>query len=124
MGNHAAAAVAAACGFLAGVLLVIALGGSGGDTETVTVARTMTVPVLTSTNGGTVITQTAVPALVGERLDVAKDRIRRAGFDPDVDGGGVFGILKDSNWEVVEQDPGPGTQLEQGSSVHIRVERR
>jgi beta-lactam-binding protein with PASTA domain len=122
--SRTALALGAACGFLAGVLAVVALGGVGGETRTVTRAQTVTVTNPTITNGGTVIVQTAVPALVGERLDVARDRLDRAGFDPDVEGGGIFGIVKDSNWEVVTQDPGPGVMLEQGSSVHIRVEKR
>lgn len=115
-------ALAAACGFLAGVLLVVAIGGGEGETKTV--ARTVTVISPTLTTGGTVIVKTAVPQLVGERLDTAKDRIRRAGFDADVEGGGIFGIIDESNWEVVSQDPGPGVMLEQGSSVHVRVEKR
>jgi beta-lactam-binding protein with PASTA domain len=116
------AALGAACGFLAGVLVVVALGGA--DTHTVTREHTVTVASQTITNGGTVIVRTAVPDVVGERLDVAKDRLQRAGFDPDVEGGGVLGIIRDSNWQVVTQDPGPGVQLEQGSSVQVRVERR
>lgn len=115
-------ALGAAMGFLAGVLTVVALGGGSGDR--VTVARTVTVAAPAITNGGTVIVSTAVPPLVGERLDVAKDRLRRAGFDPDVKGGGIFGIIDESNWQVVTQDPGPGVMLEQGSSVHLRVEKR
>ena len=122
--SRSALAVGTACGFLAGVLVVIAVGSGGGDTKTVTRERTVTVVSNTVTNGGTVIVTTAVPDLVGERLDVAKDRLHRAGFDPDVEGGGTFGIIVDSNWEVVTQDPGPGVQLERGSSVHIRVEKR
>ncbi|MEO6496341.1 MAG: PASTA domain-containing protein [Solirubrobacteraceae bacterium] len=122
--SRAALALGAGCGFLAGVLAVVALGGAGTDTRTVTQARTVTVTSPTITNGGTVIVTTAVPPLVGERLDVAKDRLNRAGFDPDVEGGGVLGIINDSNWQVVTQDPGPGVMLEQGSSVEIRVEKR
>lgn len=118
------AVLGAACGFLLGVLVVVAFDGGGSDTETITRNRTVTVVQTTSTTGGTVIVKTAVPALVGERLDVAKDRLDRAGFDADVEGGGILGIIRDSNWEVVTQDPGPGLLLEQGSSVHIRVERR
>lgn len=117
-------ALGAACGFLAGVLVVVALGAAGTETRTVVRDRTVTVASPAITTGGTVIVQAAVPALVGERLDVAKDRLDRAGFDPDVEGGGVFGIVEDSNWEVVTQDPGPGVMLEQGSSVEIRVEKR
>ena len=112
-------ALGVASGFLVGVLLVVAL-NSGSEDHT----RTVTVTATTLTNGGTVIVTTAVPNLVGERLDVAKDRLSRAGFEVDVQGGGVFGIVVDSNWQVVEQTPGPGGQLEQGSTVHIRVEKR
>lgn len=119
--SRAGAAVGAACGFLAGVLVVLAVGGGG---QTTTVERTVTVAPSTLTTGGTVIVKTAVPELVGERLDVARDRLDRAGFDPDVEGGGLLGIIDESNWEVVLQDPGPGVMLEQGSSVHLRVERR
>ena len=115
-------ALGAASGFLAGVLLVVALNGGIDQTETTT--RTVTVTSTTLTNGGTVIVTTAVPDLVGQRLDVAKDRLARAGFDVDVTGGGLFGIIEESNWEVVEQDPRAGEQLEQGSTVHIRVEKR
>lgn len=122
--SRSAVAIGTACGFLAGVLLVVALGTGGDRTKTVTQARTVTVLSNTVTNGGTVIVTTAVPDLVGQRLDVAKDRIARAGFDADVQGGGTFGIIVDSNWQVVDQNPGPGVQLERGSTVHIRVEKR
>jgi beta-lactam-binding protein with PASTA domain len=122
--SRAALGIGTACGFLAGVLVVVALGSGGGDTKTVTREHTVTVVSNTLTNGGTVIVKTAVPDLVGERLDVAKDRIDRAGFDADVEGGGTFGIIVDSHWQVVTQDPGPGVELEQGSTVHIRVEKR
>jgi len=122
--SRAALALGAGCGFLAGVLAVVALGGAEAGTRTVTEARTVTVASPTITNGGTVIVRTAVPELVGQRLDVAKDRLDRAGFDPDVEGGGVLGIINDSNWQVVTQDPGPGVMLERGSSVEIRVEKR
>ncbi|WP_372788718.1 PASTA domain-containing protein [Paraconexibacter sp.] len=116
--------LAVASGFLAGVLLVAILGGAKGrETETVTVARTVTVPAAT-TNPGTVIVTTAVPDLVGERLNVAKERVDRAGFDLDVVGGGLLGVIVESNWEVTSQDPAPGGQLEQGSTVEVRIARR
>lgn len=120
--SRSSALLGAACGFLLGVLAVVGL--DRGDTKTITRSQTVTVVETTQTTGGTVIVRTAVPPLVGERLDVARDRLDRAGFDPDVEGGGVFGIVRDSNWQVVTQNPGPGVLLEQGSSVEIRVERR
>lgn len=114
-----AAALVGACGFLVGVLFVVALGGE----ERIVRERTITVPGVV-TNGGTVITKTEVPDVVGERLDTAQDRIARAGFDPDVDGGGLFGVVVESNWEVVEQQPRAGRTVERGSSVKLRIDRR
>ncbi len=113
-------ALAAACGLLLGVVLVLGLGG-GSDPDAP--ARTVTVAA-TRTTGGTVVVTTRVPALVGERLNVAKERLERARFDADVEGGGVFGVLRESNWEVVEQSPPAGRMLEQGSSVRVRIQRR
>jgi hypothetical protein len=116
-----ALALAVASGFLAGVLLVIVLGATGRPpSRTVTVTRTVLGAVTTP---GTIITKTRVPALVGERLNVAKDRVARAGFDVDVQGGGLFGVVVEGNWRVAEQDPTPGRFLEQGSTVHLKVRR-
>jgi hypothetical protein len=113
-------ALAGASGFLAGVLLVAVLGGT--PTTTITDRVTVTAPPSTTT-GGTVITVTAVPALVGEHLDTAKARLSQAQFEVDVNGGGIFGVINDGNWQVVAQDPPAGTQLRQGSTVHVDIER-
>jgi hypothetical protein len=111
-------ALGIAAGFLCGVLLVAILGGA----KPVIQSRTVTVPA-TETNGGSVIVSTRVPPLVGQPLDVALDRLERSRFTADVEGGGLFGILDEENWVVVEQSPAPGTMLEQGSQVSLRVER-
>ena len=113
------AAIAAAAGFLAGVLLVLALGG-GTTTKTKTVTA-----AATQSHGGTVVVSTDVPQLVGQPLDVARQRLERAKFDLAVDhGGGLFGVLVEHNWQVASQTPDPGTKLEQGSTVHVDIERR
>ncbi|HYF26076.1 MAG TPA: PASTA domain-containing protein [Baekduia sp.] len=112
-------AIAAAAGFLAGVLLVAILGGAKPAAPTVTV--TVTAPGRTT--GGPVITRTVVPDVVGERLDVARERVARSGFESEVDGGGILGVLDETNWEVVDQDPRAGF-LEQGSVVTLVVDRR
>ncbi|MCW3010403.1 MAG: domain containing protein [Solirubrobacterales bacterium] len=118
-----ALALATACGFLLGALVVTTLGGATGATRTET--QRITVPAATVTNGGTVITRTVVPPIVGEPLDVAKGRVERARFRLTVDsGGGLFGVRRDENWEVVAQRPGPGELLEQGSTVHVDIVRR
>ncbi len=114
--------LAAACGFLLGALLVTTLGGADGGTRTET--QRITVPGAV-TNGGTVITKTLIPPVVGEPLDVAKRRSERARFQLTVDsGGGLFGVRRDENWEVVAQRPGPGELIEQGSTIHVDIVKR
>jgi hypothetical protein len=103
-------AIGAAAGFLAGVLLVAILGGA----QPVYKERTITVA---STPTGT-----AVPALAGERLDRALDRLESAGLKGDVQGGGLFGILDETHWRVSDQDPSRGARLQQGDTVHLHVE--
>lgn len=115
-------ALATASGFLLGVLVISTFGGAEGATRTETVRVTVPGAV---TSGGTVITKALVPPIVGEPLDVAKARAQRARFDLTVDsGGGVFGVRRDENWEVVAQRPGPGTLFEQGSTIHVDIVRR
>jgi PASTA domain-containing protein len=104
-------ALAGAGGFLAGVLLIAILGGA----QPVYKERTLTVD--RSAQGA------AVPALVGQRLDRALDRLEAAGLKGDVDGGGLFGVLDESRWEVVDQDPSPGARIEQGDTVRLGVDR-
>jgi PASTA domain len=104
-------AVAGAGGFLAGVLLVAILGGAQP------VYKERTISVAAQPQG------TAVPQLVGQRLDDALDRLETSGLKGEVDGGGLFGIIDESNWRVDEQDPSPGARLRQGDTVRLHVER-
>jgi beta-lactam-binding protein with PASTA domain len=103
-------ALAAAGGFLAGVLLIAILGGAqpAYKERTISVARTPE--------------GTAVPALVGQRLDVALDRLQSAGLKGEVHGGGVFGVVDEGNWRVVDQDPSNGARLRQGDTVRLDVD--
>lgn len=121
-------ALGAACGFLAGVILTLVLGTAdpGAEERTITKAaasRTVTTPAAPG-NGGEASATTTVPSVVGERLDSAKDRVSRAQFEAEVDGGGILGVVIESNWEVVEQSPPAGTPLQRGSPVTLRIERR
>ena len=104
-------ALAGAGGFLAGVLLIAILGGA----QPVYKERTLTVAGRPQGS--------AVPALVGQRLDVALDRLQGAGLKGDVQGGGLFGVLDESGWRVVRQDPSPGARLSQGDTVHLDIDR-
>ena len=106
-----AMALAGAGGFLAGVLLIAILGGA----QPVYKERTLT--VARAPQGR------AVPALVGQPLDVALDKLQALGLKGDVQGGGLFGIADERDWKVVHQDPSPGARLGQGDTVRLDVDR-
>lgn len=63
-----------------------------------------------------------MPDVVGKQLDVAKSDIERAGFGGDVEvvGGGLFGVVDDSNWMVCEQEPATGKDV---TSPRLVVDR-
>ena len=54
-----------------------------------------------------------MPDITGQKLDAAQIAIQDAGVDDDVevDGGGLFGVIDESNWVVCEQSPGAGEAL-------------
>jgi beta-lactam-binding protein with PASTA domain len=62
----------------------------------------------------------AVPQVRGDRLDVAKETLDDAGLGYDVIGGGAFGIVVESHWQVCEQRPKVGRRA---SSVELVVAR-
>lgn len=55
-------------------------------------------------------TQKVMPSVVGLRLDIALSDIERAGVKDKVEvlGGGVFGVLDKSSWQVCDQTPAAG----------------
>jgi hypothetical protein len=62
-----------------------------------------------------------LPNLVGERLDVAERKLKQQGITFKEVGGGLFGIVVRSNWEVCETDPGAGTETD--GPVDLIVDR-
>lgn len=64
-----------------------------------------------------------MPNVVGDKLDVAKDEVKNSGFEDDVevDGGGMFGIVVESNWTVCSQDPAGGEPI--NATPTLSVER-
>lgn len=104
-------ALAGAGGFLVGVLLIAILGGAQP------VYKERTIRVASPPQG------TAVPALVGQRLDRALDRLERSGLKADVNGGGLFGVLDESDWRVVDQDPSSGARVGEGDTVRLDIDR-
>ena len=53
---------------------------------------------------------TLMPDVTGRQLDIALTDIKTAGFEEEVevDGGGTFGIIDKSNWDVCKQSPAAG----------------
>jgi len=49
------------------------------------------------------------PSVVGQRLDLAQDRLDAVGLRYDTIGGGTFGVVIRSHWFVCEQEPHAGT---------------
>ena len=116
--------LAVACGFLLGAVVTVAAGALGEEPAPRVATRTVTVPPPVRTTDSTTIQTTEVPDLVGQPLDLALERIERASFEADVEGGGLFGVVEEENWEVVAQRPDAGEQLELRSTVQVVVARR
>lgn len=64
-----------------------------------------------------------MPDVVGKKLDVAKSDVARAGIDEDVEvvGGGLLGIVVESNWTVCSQVPPSGGPIT--GSPRLTVDR-
>lgn len=78
-----------------GVVLVLGFTGCGADQKSTTT------------------TNIVMPNVTGAQLDVALSDISRAGFDgdPEVLGGGTFGVVNESNWTVCDQLPAAGEAI-------------
>lgn len=77
----------------AGVMLLVLAGCGGSDSETAT--------------------PTVMPDVVGRQLDAALSDIKGAGIDDEVEvtGGGTFGVVNESNWQVCDQAPAAGAPV-------------
>ena len=65
-----------------------------------------------------------MPAVVGQRLDVAYSDLESVGVvkdDVEILGGGAFGVVTESNWTVCEQRPDPGAA--ELTAVRLVVDR-
>ena len=60
-----------------------------------------------------------MPDVESSRLDLGLSDLERAGFaedDVEVVGGGAFGIVDESNWQVCEQEPAAGEESPDGTA--------
>ena len=60
-----------------------------------------------------------VPNLTGTPLDVAEDQLEAEGIDHDTVGGGLFGIIDRSAWEVCATDPPAGEDATGGVTLYV-----
>ena len=68
-------------------------------------------------------TGVAVPSLVGQPLDVAQQRLSDLGLHSSEVGGGLFGVIFPSDWEVCQTSPAPDTNVRRGSTVQLLIDR-
>jgi hypothetical protein len=64
-----------------------------------------------------------VPSLTGEPLDVAERRLEKLGLRSSEVGGGLFGVLIPSEWDVCETSPPAGASVRRGATVRLLVDR-
>ena len=111
----------------------VGCGGDGGETTVIREQPAETQPANTTTvteqagggGGGAPAPAPAAqpeptgeaPDVVGQRLDIAKDDLRAAGYRPRVSGGGILGVVVDQNWVVCDQQP------PDGDAVDVNVDR-
>ncbi len=86
-------------GLLCGVALVTVIALAAGGP-----ARTVTLPASAAPATGAPV----VPNVVGIRYDRAKAAVHRAGYSDLREGGGLLGVIDDSNWKVVAESPPAG----------------
>lgn len=80
------------------------------------VAVVLLFPVAGAACGG----DSRVPNVVGKTLDEARTTLESAGLDVETEGGGAFGVVVESAWEVCRQEPEAG---QTAGSVTVFVER-
>jgi hypothetical protein len=112
----AALAVAVVLG--AGAAAVLVAGGSGGS------ARAAGAGAARGDAVRTVVLGVPVPSVVGLRLDAAKRTLEARGFDHKVHGGGLLGVLDDSNWVVCRASAAAGAPMARGARIEVWVERQ
>jgi Protein kinase domain/PASTA domain len=64
-----------------------------------------------------------VPSLVGQPLDVAEQRLDDLGLASTEEGGGIFGVLIPSDWEVCATSPSADSTVRPGATVRLLIDR-
>jgi serine/threonine protein kinase len=89
-------------------------------------AAIVAVPRLTDDGGSAPPAKPAgieVPSLVGQPLDAAEQRLDDLGLQSSEVGGGLFGVIVPSDWDVCETSPPAGASVRRGSTVQLLIDR-
>jgi serine/threonine protein kinase len=90
----------------------------------ITFAALIAVPKLTdSDNPAPKPSGVTVPSLVGQPLDVAEQRLDGLGLNSTEEGGGIFGVLITSDWEVCATSPAADSTVRRGATVQLAIDR-
>jgi serine/threonine protein kinase len=110
---------------LAFVLALVAIAGLGiaGAIEAPKLSRSTGTAISAEGGGGSEPGGVTVPSLVGQPLDVAEQRLEDLGLSPSEEGGGIFGVLVPSDWNVCSTSPGAGSVVPPGSTVRLLIGR-
>jgi serine/threonine protein kinase len=88
------------------------------------VAALVVVPRLTADGGSPPKSNgVTVPSLAGQPLDVAEQRLDALGLRSTEEGGGLFGVLIPSEWDVCETSPPAHSTVRPGSTVRLMIDR-
>ena len=86
-------------------------------------AAVIEVPKLSDSGGTETPAGITVPSLAGQPLDAAEQRLDQLGLRSSEQGGGIFGVIVPSDWNVCETSPPAGAEVRRGSTVRLLIDR-
>jgi serine/threonine protein kinase len=103
---------------VAAIIALVLLAGVGA-------AAIVAIPRLNDEGSGSATRPKGVtiPALTGQPLDVAEQRLEDLGLNPSEVSDSLFGVLIPSDWDVCETDPPAGEVVRPRSTVRLFVDR-
>ena len=87
------------------------------------VAALIAVPRLSDSGKTKSPTGVTVPSLAGQPLDTAEQQLDRLGLHSNEQGGGLFGVLVPSDWNVCSTSPPAGATVRPGATIDVQIDR-